>query len=175
MLGKGRFKLIAEDDILPLFGRNKKVARKSYLQFIADGLQQERPQLSQGGRRASQQVDSNLTNEDSYDDRILGGGRFVERLLNHANIPKECRTLDELLRTVADYYALDVEQLCCPGKTRQLVRAKAVICHVATRLYRIPGTAVGKVINYTPSATSRAAERGREIMIKDEELRKLLQ
>jgi len=175
VLGRGRFKLIAADDILPLFGRNKKVARKSYLQFIADGLQQESPQLSQGGRRASRQMNNNLTDEDSYDDRILGGGGFVERVLSHAKVPKEPRTLDGLLKTVADYYGLDVEQLCCPGKARQLVQAKAVICHVATRLYRIPGTEVGKVMNYTPSATSRAAERGRGVMIKNEELRKLLQ
>jgi len=64
------------------------------------------------------------------------------------------------LKTVADYYGLEVDQLCCPGKARQLVQAKAVILSRCARLYRMPGTEVGKVMNYTSSATSRAAEEG---------------
>ena len=67
---------MAEKEVLSLFGRTPKVTRKAYVQFLYDGLQQDMPCLSTGGRQTSQTMDASLTDQDYYDERILGGGVF---------------------------------------------------------------------------------------------------
>ena len=171
LLGKGEYGLVAEKEVLSLFGRTPKAARKAYVQFLYDGLQQDMPCLSTGGRHTSQTMDASLTDQDFYDERILGGGVFVERIMNRV-APNEARhvSLEEIIKTVADYYEMETEQLCWPSKVRTIADARAVICFLATRRYRITGREVGDKLRYTPSAVSRAAQRGLKIYDGDNHL-----
>ena len=68
MLGLGRFKLVADGYVLPLFSHNKSTARKAYRQFVADGLNHDIPKLSHGGRSTSCLLDKDLPNDGQFDD-----------------------------------------------------------------------------------------------------------
>jgi REP element-mobilizing transposase RayT len=171
MLGRGEDHLVLEHAVLALFGRSKEAARVSYLQFLADGLRLSLPQLSQGGRRASQMLDGCLTDDQLYDDRILGGGGFVERILTQEQSAVTPKSLDSIAENVAKHYGIDVEELTWPSKVRMIAEAKAVICFLATCRHRLSGAEVGKVLGYTPSAVSRAAKRGRLVVVGMEHFR----
>jgi hypothetical protein len=175
LLGTGVYDLASEKEVLSIFGRTQKAARKAYMQFLYDGLHEEMPCLSTGGRQTSQTMDTSLTEQDRYDERILGGGMFVERILNRV-IPLEAKdmSLEELIKLVADYYELDTEQLCWPSKVRLIADARAVVCFLGTRCFHLSGREVGERLGYTPSAVSRAAQRGWCIYEEDEYLQNVL-
>lgn len=173
MTGKGAICLLNENDILSLFARQKNTALKAYLDFMADGIIKDYNCLSTGGRRASQSIDNSLANQDLYDDRILGGGAFVERILDEPEpFEKSERPLDQIMRVVAGYYELSFEELIWPSKVRRIADAKAVICFLATRHYRIKGNIVGEKLNYSTSSVSRASLRGQKIFAEDKQLQK---
>lgn len=171
MMGRGKEQLITEDDIFALFARHKDAARKAYLQFLNDGLQQKSDKLSSGGRKASQALDDTLTDQDLYDDRILGGGHFVERILEQTQLPEASKTVDDITALVAKHYNVDTDELFFPNKARTIASAKAVICYLATRRYRLAGTSVAKRLGITRSAVSRAAQRGQHLFRGDDVLR----
>ncbi|EAT16035.1 protein of unknown function DUF1568 [Desulfuromonas acetoxidans DSM 684] len=174
ILGRKELCLVKDEDVLSLFSGKKSVARKAYYQFLADGLLQKVSPLSMGGRRVSQSLDDSLTDEDSYDDRILGGGSFVERVLGEEKPVEASRSFDELKKVVVGYFELDVTELVLPNKARRVSTAKAVLCYVAIRHYRMTGYAVGKALCYTPSAVSRAVQRGQKVFDGDARLRDIL-
>jgi REP element-mobilizing transposase RayT len=161
MLGAEGDQLIQAEDILALFARRRSAARKAYLQFMDDGLQKNLPRFSRGGRKASQLVDVSLTDQDIFDDRILGGGGFVERVLAQVDQVEAPKSLEGIVESVCTHYGLDTEELSFPNKERTIASAKAVICYLATRRYRLPGIAVAQRLVYTSSAVSHAAKRGR--------------
>jgi hypothetical protein len=56
--------------------------RAGYAEFIADGLKTRSGiKLSRGGKQTSRALNPTLSEEAVFDERILGGGRFVESLL----------------------------------------------------------------------------------------------
>lgn len=133
------------------------------------------PCLSTGGRQTSHTMDASLTEQDVCDERILGGGMFVERILNRVT-PLEIRhmSLEEIIKSVADHYEVGTAQLCWPSKVRTIADARAVVCFLATRRYHLSGRKVGSRLGYMPSAVSRAAQRGSKIYEDDEYLQESL-
>ncbi len=174
LLGRGTDQLIVADDVWSMFSRRKKIAIESYLQFLADGLNGNLSKISSGGRRASQAFDSSLTDQDLYDDRILGGGGFVERVLAAAELIESHVSLESIMERVANYFGVDIEELHCPSKVRLIANAKAVICYLSTRRFRIPGGEVAARLGYTRSAVSHASDRGKILFDGDDVLRDLL-
>ena len=68
------------DTILALFGRGTSTARQSYRQFVADGIKTgHRKDLVRGGLKRSQGNRSSGEYE-SFDERVLGCGDFVDSL-----------------------------------------------------------------------------------------------
>lgn len=171
LMGRGEDRLLPEDDVLALFGRSREAARKGYLQFLGDGLDVTLPQLSQGGRRPSQAVDGSLTNDQLYDDRCLGGGAFVEQLLEPSPEAEVPQSFEVLLERIARHYGVDAEVLSWPSKARPVVEAKAVVCFLATSRYRLSGVEIAERLAYTPSAVSRAVKRGRQIVAETDAFR----
>jgi hypothetical protein len=84
--------------------------------------------LSSGGRRSSRAVDPSIAEDAMFDDRILGGGHFVEQVLNNMfNTVQNNHhmPLAELVQRVASYLQIAPAALSAPSKERNIVRAKA--------------------------------------------------
>jgi REP-associated tyrosine transposase len=175
LLGKPAPRLIHEDGLLPLFSKRKKDAVNRYLHFLTAGLEQGSAlNMSAGGRRASQTLDCSLQDDDRYDDRILGGGAFVDRVLTEARFAESGRLpLDKLIDMVAAFCNVAAEELPWPCRQAEIVRAKAIICFWATRRGRVPGVDLAKRLGYSTSAVSRAARRGQQLFENDAELQAL--
>ena len=131
--------------------------------------------LSSGGRRISQTLNSTLQDDDLYDERVLGGGVFVEQVLSAAQFDTGAGlTLDQLVTRVAAHCGIAAEELSRPCRQPEIVRVKAIICYLAIRRCLIAGVDVAKRLGYSTSAVSHAAKRGQQLFENDETLREIL-
>jgi putative transposase len=176
LIGNTARELINEDKVLSFFSDRRKAARQQYRQFIIDGIDHSvAPELSGGGKRISQAVDPGLAECDLFDDRILGGGDFVERVLNLAgHTGRRQRTLADIVEQVANYFEVEADNLRKPSKERTVSRAKAVICYVAVRDEGLKGIEVSSELAFTPGAVSHAAKRGEQVLRKEKPLQRIL-
>ena len=168
-----------KDDVLRLFGETERQGRSRYASFIAIGvIEGRRPELVGGGLLRSIGGWSALKVQRfrdiriKGDERILGSGDFVERVLRGAEEELEQRTLlkrqgfdlEALLRSVADYYKVDMDSLKTGIKERSIVKARSVLCYLAVRKLKMSATEVAIKLNITPSTVSKAIIRGKCIL-----------
>ena len=158
------------DAILALFGRNTKTARQSYRQFVADGIKTgHREDLVGGGLKRSQGDRSNSEYE-SFDERVLGCGDFVDSLNLQDSLRDRVQkpvSLDLLVDVVAAVVDLDSDSVTTPGKCRAPAAARGIICHLATFELGYSGKDVGMFLNLGPTGVSLAARRGKKILKSD--------
>ena len=177
LLGRASMPMIQVDEVLPLFARQRKAARQKYESFIADGLH-ARPmiKLSSGGKRSSKALDPSIAEDAVFDDRILGGGHFVEQVLNASSPLQNNHRMPftELVELVANYFQIAPTTLSAPSKERNIVRAKAAVCLVAVRELGIKGVDVAAALGYSSAAVTQAAKRGEALLAADKDLEKVL-
>ncbi len=175
LLGAAAYQLLERSELLPLFAKRKKTAVARYLDFLADGLQSEKSiKLSSGGRKASRTYNDQLADDELFDERILGGGDFVEQVLGAEAIPDTSKlSLAELIALVAGYYQLSAADLTLPCRFPQYVKARAVICYFAMRHLRLPAAVIRPRLSYTASAVSKAARQGQKLYREDAHLQAL--
>ena len=90
----------------------------------------------------------------AYDERVLGGGEFVERLWREeerVGRRRPYRGLGDLMEEVARHFEVDPVRLQRRGKDAKRVEARGVACYLAVRL-----------LGLGRSRVSRAAARGEQ-------------
>lgn len=157
------------DEVLLHFGKRLSVARKNYRRFIADGISQgRRPELVGGGLRRSQKASGGQGELESFDDRILGGGEFVESLQQN-NSFQSLRTIQKLSfqeaqEIVSNLFEVSPEVILRRSRKETVSGARAVFCYIMIRIIGIAGTEVGRFFSMGPSSVSRAVQRGEQIL-----------
>jgi len=176
LIGSHEFKLVETDTVLSLFARWRKRAVSNYLKFLEDGTAiPNQTSLARGGRSASQSLNATLTEEEIYDERILGAGDFVNEILgNSTDNIKKTLTLDQLITIVADYCGLEPGDLILKSRKREISQAKALVCYLATGYCAIRGKDVAKRFNFSGSGVCQAAHRGKELIRENKDLLALL-
>jgi REP element-mobilizing transposase RayT len=174
--GRSSQPVILVDEVLALFAPERKAAREGYGSFVSDGIRNPPTvKLSSGGRRSSKALDPTLAEEEAFDDRVLGGGAFVEQVLAATHPQKGHGVpLAELVQRVSDYFRIAPAILSYPSKERDIVRAKAVICNLAVRKLGIKGVDVAERLGYSSTAVTQAAKRGEAVLAADRELEQFL-
>jgi REP element-mobilizing transposase RayT len=136
--------------VLAWFGRTERAARRAYRAFLQEGIPQgRRPELVGGGlirslggwaavRAVRQRVDRVLA-----DERILGSGAFVERMLaagdarqqtQHARAHR-LRQAQALIRRRCRRAQVGVEELRLGSRRRRVAGVRAALAvHLVTRL-----------------------------------------
>jgi REP element-mobilizing transposase RayT len=167
------------DYVLRLFGDRIAAARRNYLQFVKNGIDQGRqPQLVGGGLlrssggwsvlRAMSQAQVHIKG----DERVLGDSDFVEEVLAKQQEQLERRywlrsqgyDMDRVVKKAAEVFDIEPKEICKPGNQPLRVRARSVVCFWAVKELRISGTNVGKFLKLTQSAVSRAVRRGEKLV-----------
>ena len=175
LLGKRAMEGQETDAVLTRFGTSKTRSLRGYRQFIADGISAGRRNDLVGGGLKRSQPDCVETGEISaFDERILGSGEFVELLTGGANVLMQKNpplTLEKLIERVSAVTGVSVERIHCPGKERDVARAKALFCCLAVREYGYTGTAAGKAVGISSAGASIAVRRGGELFKCDPVLR----
>jgi REP element-mobilizing transposase RayT len=161
--------------ILERFGDTTTQAQLNYRQFIFDGIPTgNREDLIGGGLKRSQ-GERRANEYESYDDRILGCGDFVDRMkLNsdlHAKM-KSAITLEKLLHVVATELSLNPDSVRRPSKSRLPATARGIICQQAIFELGYTGKEVGTFLHLKASGVSIASRRGEKTLKADAELLK---
>jgi chromosomal replication initiation ATPase DnaA len=105
------------------------------------------------------------------DERILGSSDFVEEVLKKANEELEKRTmlqskapdLEQLIKKVAKYYHIDMEEFKTASKARTVSLARSVLCYLAVRKLLFSCAEVARTLNISASAVSKAVAKGQAL------------
>ena len=156
--------------VLERFGKGISTARRNYRQFVADGIKSgHRDDLVGGGLKRSQGERQNHQYE-SFDERVLGGGDFVDSLKENFMLRdkmKSAVTLTELLAIVSAALSLDPDLIRKPSKSRAPATARGIMCHLARHELSYAGSEVGKFLHLGPTGVCLASRRGERILKAD--------
>ena len=166
------------DYILGYFGKERKDARRAYLSFVSKGVGKGRkPELTGGGLVRSVggwAALKELRKEGlriKGDERILGGGEFVEEVLRRAEEDFETRTraarkgitVAALTERIALHFGVDRDDLRSGTKMRHVVEARSALCYLAIRKLGKTAVELARELNISPSAVSKSVTRGQAL------------
>lgn len=173
LMGNRSFSGQDTSSILERFGNTLATAQHNYRQFVSDGIAEgRRDELVGGGLKRSQGLLKDNEYE-SFDERILGGGDFVDGLKRHVELQTRMQgavTLARLLETVSDIWGLDPEAVRRPSKTRAPAAARGIICHLAIFEFGYRGNEVGRFLHLGSSGVSLAARWGEKLLRADPDM-----
>ncbi len=107
--------IIKADEILSFFGKERRKALDSYIKFISEGLNLKEDYSGGGLIRSmggfKELLKRGNKDREAYDDRILGCGGFVEKVLKEAgekdSIVCKIKDIDSLLELLSKYYNVE--------------------------------------------------------------------
>ncbi|RII27314.1 MAG: transposase [Geobacter sp.] len=179
MLGQRSEPWIAVNEVLNRFGKRQKEACKSYEAFIADGVAKgRRHDLIGGGLFRSAGGWSAIRSAQSAgiflksDERILGDGDFVERVLGAADEEMERKSryrqlgfdLEKLSALVGEILGIDSADVETPGRQPRRVQARDLFCYWAVRELGISATTLARRFGLTQPAVSMSVGRGEKFV-----------
>jgi hypothetical protein len=157
-------------EILGRFGNNEKTGRRGYEKFVGEGSPQgRRPELTGGGLVRSAGGWSEVMamrrqkRPEAADARVLGGGRFVETVLQEAE-NRERETLrfkrmkggfEKVCREVARRRGLRGDELTSGGMRSALMQAREDVAQIAVRKLGMSGAEVARRLGVTASCINR--------------------
>jgi REP-associated tyrosine transposase len=166
------------DSVLKMFDQKAGTARRKYNAFVKKGISEgKRPDLIGGGLIRSTGGWSALKAQrrakiyQKGDERILGDGNFVEKILTAANetmkkkyaLQAQGFDLDVVARRVADLLQIEYDRVWAPGKHRQVVEARSLLCFWAVRELGISMASLSRKLNISIPAVSQSVIRGENI------------
>lgn len=187
LMGKRKNDWQNTEYILKLFNSKYSTARRYYREYVKKGIAQgRRPDLVGGGlirsaggwsvvkalRKSAARIKG--------DERILGDGDFVEKVLNEARESLDRKyTLEAqgydfawLVKHVAKLLDIEPKDVLARGKYKQSVKARGLLCYWGTRELGMTTVDLAKKLNLAQPTISQSAMRGRKIA--EEEGLKLL-
>ncbi len=163
------------DQILGMFDDKASTAKYAYKAFVEKGITQgKRSDLTGGGfvrsagGWAEVKVLKKATISRKSDERILGDGDFVERVLASANKAMERKfyleshgfNLDKVAARVAEVLGMKQEDVWAMGKYRHIVNARSLLCFWAVREMGITMSSLARKLNISVPAISKSTIRG---------------
>ena len=176
LMGNCQLEGHATTEVLGHYGEGLSRARQNYRQFVADGiLAGRREKFSGGGLKRSRQENSDSF--ESFDERILGSGEFIDSLMQEETLRPRMYIpigLPELINRVSAKLQIDPEKVRRPSKTRHIAEARGLICYLAVRHLGYRGSDIGKELYLGPTGVSIAVRRGESSIAKFQELLSLV-
>lgn len=163
------------DDVLLLFSEKKGEAIKWYRGFIVDGfLEGAREELEGGGLKRSaggwEGVKTLRKNKEYWrgDERILGDGGFVEKVLKDADEKMDIKerynragwNLEKLVKKICDKYKIEEDDLRRQGRRNTRSEARSVLCALGYKELGISSRKLSEYLRISQVGVSQNAERG---------------
>jgi hypothetical protein len=164
--------------VLRLFGEKVSAARRQYREYVEKGIALgRRDDLMGGGLIRSHGGWANVKAMrrakifEKADERILGDGDFVQEVLAAAEEKMKRRyalqakgvSLEQVAERVAELFNIPSSELWLPGKHRQRVGAKSLLCYWANRQLGISMAKLSRRMNVSVMAVSYSVQRGEKI------------
>lgn len=182
LLGKIKQDWQDTEYVLAYFGDTRSKARAVYRSFVEKGISQgRRPDLIGGGLIRSaggwNQIEE-LRKAKAYmkgDERILGDGDFVERVLQEADAILSRRyalkakgyDFAKVVTRVADIFGLSPSDILRPGKYPLTLRARSLLCYWSNTELGMTTMEIGLKLRICPSAVTKAAQRGEKLAVEN--------
>ncbi len=133
LMGRVDRKFQTVDGVLNNFASTRKQALVKLHDFMLNGINtQKRCDYSGGGIRRSMDLDPSLTLKDRFDERVLGGGDFIERILqeslNKAETVKRPIKLNLIISNTCKDANISLKDLLSGSKSRQITNVRQQIC-----------------------------------------------
>jgi REP element-mobilizing transposase RayT len=164
------------DYILKKFNPSVSIARRQYREFVEKGVDQgRRDELVGGGliRSAGGWTAAKTLQKAGYfkrnDERILGDGDFVEKVLSLANEKMErCYRLQAqgvnfqtVIRRAGELTGVDPDAILLRDRGRRTVQARSLACYWAAEELGLKQPEIGLTLGMTQAAVSMAIQRGK--------------
>jgi len=178
LLGKKMYPWQDTKYVLKLFSSKYSQARRLYLKFVEKGIAQgRRPDLVGGGLIRSAGGWSAVTalrkssTRMKGDERILGDGDFVEKVLSEAHekyeqqheIKSRGYDFDWLVKRVSKVFGIDPKDVLSPGKYKQTVKARGLLCFWGVRELEMTTVEIARRLNLAQPTISQSVMRGKRI------------
>ena len=162
------------DYVLKWFGKKEGEAKKAYRRFVKDGIDQgHRSDLVGGGLIRSYggwsavKAMRRLGVREKSDERILGKGEFVDRILNEADERlkyqlagnKGRQQIGEVIERVCEEENINSHELRMGSRRRRISQVRAQIVHQLVENFGIPLAEVARQVGVSTSATSKSLSR----------------
>ena len=179
ILKKRKYSWQNTEYVLRLFAKKVSTARKRYREFVKKGVSHgRRPELVGGGLIRSLggwSAVKALRKAGAYmkgDERILGGGDFVESMLAQAEedlerkyrLEAEGYDFNMVVERVAHLMGLKSEEVLSPGKYKKVVEARSILCYWAVRELGISQGVLAQKFGISQPAISMAVKRGEQMV-----------
>lgn len=167
ILGKRDYDVQDVAAVLTRFSALQRTAANSYSGFVADGLGQgRRAELCGGGLiRSAGGIAAAMgrSHEDRElsDERILGGGDFVESVLRDSDQGggKEKPTVDEILQEVTEKSGISQEQILGASRNRSVSKARKLFFLAAHESAGVTLSMLGRLTGRSHVAVKLAIEQ----------------
>lgn len=183
IMGKCKREWQAVDSVLSLFAHRITTARRAYRKYVEAGIDQGRRwDLIGGGLVRSAggwAAVRSLGKEGIFfksDERLLGDSDFVEKVLSEADEAMERRyalaaqgvDLGQLVRFASKLLSIRPERIAGPGKARDVVKARSLICYWGTSELGLTMTHLAAALGISVPTASVAAKRGARIAFENQ-------
>jgi REP element-mobilizing transposase RayT len=162
------------DYVLKAFGPKKAEAKKAYLEFVKQGIDQgRRPDLVGGGLIRSVGGWSGVKAmrrrgvREKSDERILGGGKFVKKLIEQSDGPrkKQFSILERLqqatllVEKVCKKQKVSVEALKSGSRRQNVSKMRSQLAKALVEECGLSLTETGRQLGVSPSAVAKSLSR----------------
>lgn len=169
LMGKYPLAGQATDEVLSRFSNRLSEAREKYRSFVmVVAAKGHREEFAGGGMFRSAAFLHTPPGEEAYDERVLGGGDFVEDVwaAEQDDHFEALPSLDSVICEAAAVYGITPEMLSHPNKTRAVSEARAVACYICLRVLGYSGVSIAHALNISPAGVTIAARRGEAVVKK---------
>jgi len=178
LMGKVKHDWQNAHGILRMFSDNPTAARRGYRKFVEKGLEQgRRHDLTGGGLLRSAggwEAVKALKKENIYqksDERILGDGDFVSRILASAEEEMEKRyalrahgfDVEKVALRVSEVLGVEAGDIWTRGRYRRVVEARSLFCYWSVRELGVPMSSLARRLGISTPAVSKCVTRGQNI------------
>ena len=169
------------DDVIKRFAKTRRDAKRRYRDFVNKAIAAgRRPELMGGGLvrsaggRSAMKLPRGKRPSAKGDERILGSGDFVERVLREADEDLERKyaikagtyNFDWLVGRVAEALGMPPEDVLAPGRYKETVRARSVLCYWGVRELGMTTVELAEYLSLSQPSVSHSAKRGRKIVME---------
>jgi putative transposase len=169
------------ESVLKMFGEQSGSARRAYRTYVEKGIEEgKRYDLTGGGllRSAGGWEGVKALRENKVyqrnDERILGDGDFVGRVLASAEEEMERRyalkargmDLDKIADRISKELNIKKEDIYAKGRYRRIVEARSLLCYWAVRELGISMSALARKLGISITSVSVSVSRGRMIALE---------
>ncbi len=177
LIGKAKHHWMDVDHVQSEFGTTRRRAVNAYRRFIQEGLSQGRmPELTGGGLIRSKGGWSQVLSarrsgrKEEFDERILGGGDFVNGILKEAEektrrqlkLRRSGKTIDKIIEEECKEERISANELKGGGRRRKVSTLRATIAKRGLDELGLSMAEIARHVGVTTSSIAKAVERFEE-------------